>query len=80
MSEGQSTYQEDVLARYGETSSVKITQNQHHEGIQVVLENGKRLWFSPRIRWSDLGATPYIEITYPDREGTSGFSIHKANE
>ena len=79
MGEGQSTHQEDVLARYQQTSSVQITQNQFHGGIQVVLENGKRLWFSSRIKWSDLGATPYIEIAFPDREGTPGFGVGSAS-
>lgn len=73
MSNDVSSYQEDVLARYGETSAVKITENQHAHFIQVVLENGKRLWFSPRMKWSDLGATPYIEIAFPDRDNAPGF-------
>lgn len=62
------TYQEDVLARYGQSSAVKITQNQYHGGIEVVLENGKRLWFSAKLTISDMGIKPVIEVVFPDDE------------
>lgn len=63
-----SSYQEDVLARYGEPSTIKMTQNEQHGWIQVTLESGKRIWLTPMIKWSEMGAKPYIEIAFPDHD------------
>lgn len=68
-----STYEEDVLKRYNLTSAVKITHNQYHDGVQVVLEDGKRLWFSPFLQMSEeMGIKPKIRVTFPDAPNSPG--------
>jgi len=65
-------YEPYVLKRYGLASVVEITEDHFTEQIQVTLENGQRIFFSPRLRVSDMGIKPGMDIYVP-RSHDPGF-------
>jgi len=67
MDEGTNQYEPEILNRYGlKKDDFDGTDHSHSGTVILKFKNGKRIWLTPRIRWSDMGAFPETEITFQD--------------
>ena len=62
-------YEHDILKRYKVDPKTFIeTDHTVNDVITLKFADGKRICFTPRIKWSEVGAFPVIKIQFQDNQ------------
>ena len=64
MESGANTYEPEILNRYGLKKNEFEGTDHSHNGTITLKFRGKRIWLIPRIRCSEMGLFPEIQIMF----------------